>query len=203
MSRFVKSLVVFALFLTWASPVRANGHKAYIYYTPESGKDGQSTKAGLIAEGIEGLRGFEVRMNFDPSVVQISDADQSMAGTQVEMGTMFKDALVAVNRVDNSKGEILISAAKPGAEVTGTTDLIWFDLKSVGPGDPKLNIADGGVQIVDKTMKETRVTVETGAKLETDRIGQSLTMMGGILLTALVAYQLYSNKKHRRRKRIL
>lgn len=143
--------ITVVLIALWGSPSWAAAGKAYIYYSPETGAG--LTKAAVIAEDVEGLRGFQVRITFDPKVVQAQS---------VKLGSLFADSLTAVNRVDNQKGELFYSTAKPGYGVTGTTDLLWFELKGIAPGDPQLRIADGGVVIVDSTMRETTLSSNSG-----------------------------------------
>jgi hypothetical protein len=162
MIRCCKIIIALVLLITMSSPAIAGGESAYIYYSSAGENADKLTRAGVICENIEGLRGFQVRILFDSTIVQVEDADLSTAGIQVALGSMFKDALVAVNRVDNTKGEIFISAAKPGYQVTGTTDLVWFDLKGIKSGNPKLVIADGGVVIVDKRMQEIKLSADSG-----------------------------------------
>lgn len=160
--RLVFTALILAVPMLLSGPVLASGKNAYIYYTPGAETGGKVTRAQVISEDMDGLRGFQVRITFDPRVVQVADADPAAPGTQVALGSLFKDSLVAQNTVDNTKGEIFVSAAKPGTEVTGTADLIWFDLRGVGPGNPRLTIADGGVVIVDKQLKEIKLAADTG-----------------------------------------
>ena len=247
MNRILRWLTVLILLLGWNNPVLAGERKAYIYYNPPAEIAGAVARAGVVAEGVEGLRGYQIRITFDPKVVQVVDADPGTKGIQVQPGNMFRDVPAAVNMVDNTGGEIVFSAANPGYEITGTAELIWFNYKKVGAADPSMAIADGGVLIVDTEMKETRVksepapselsqlkatknkapelpsekgpeqktsspleiqndkAAETGSqqrplKDKADKVGQTITFTGGILLTGLIADYLYCRKRRKRRR---
>lgn len=156
------SITILALVLSlWATPAWSKGVNSYIYYDSAK-QDAQTVTAQLILENLEGLRAFEVKLTFDPAQVQVMDANPAMDGVQVGMGELFQDALVAVNKVDNTRGEILVAAAKPSAEVTGNTDAIKFQLKGVTPGDGKITIPKDGLKLIDKELKEKIVQVQEG-----------------------------------------
>lgn len=161
MTKHGKIATLVLMLSLWSTPVWAVGVNAYMYYGPAS-QDGQTTQAQLVLENLEGLRAFEVKLTFDPAKVQVIDANPTQEGVQVGLGELFQDALVAVNKVDNTRGEIFVVAAKPAAEVSGSTDAIRLQLKGATPGDYKISIPNGGLKIVDKELKEKIIQGQSG-----------------------------------------
>jgi hypothetical protein len=73
------------------------------------------------------LYGLELHLQFDPSILEVVDADVNLAGLQIGAGELLGDGFVAVNQADNITGEIdfavtLLNPAEPRSEggVIGT-----------------------------------------------------------------------------------
>jgi len=77
---------------------------------------GQVTKVDVMVYNVSDLCGFEVHMNFDPSVIQIMDMDAIRDEVNVEPGDFLRADYVPVNSCDNDAGTIDISLVQVGAE---------------------------------------------------------------------------------------
>jgi hypothetical protein len=82
---------------------------------------GQTTVVQVRVEGVAGLYGLDIRLSFDPSVVQVVDADDNKAGVQVGAGDLLKADFLIRNTADNSQGTVwyAVTQLNPTAEVEG------------------------------------------------------------------------------------
>lgn len=99
-------------------PVRASGPVVRLDPSPATVGLGQTAAIELRVEGVEDLYGLEVRLAFDPTVVEVVDADPATDGVQVRPGDLLRLDLVARNTVDNAQGTV------------------WFVLSQIGPSPP-------------------------------------------------------------------
>lgn len=64
----------------------------------------------IWVEGVEDLWAFSITLEFDPDLIQVVDADPSIAGVQVVPGSFLESesprAMVVTNTVDNGIGVI-------------------------------------------------------------------------------------------------
>jgi hypothetical protein len=96
---------------------------------------GRDTTAVRVANAAS-LYGVEFHLVFDPSVVQVVDADPNTPGTQIELGSWFsgKDYFVARNQVGNGVIEFAVSLAAPtGADGSGELAVITWQRGGAGP----------------------------------------------------------------------
>ena len=95
--------------------------------------------------------GADVTLTFDPSVVEVQDADNGTAGTQVKLGDCFPTGSQVVrNAADNAAGTIRVAASRiaPAPAVTGSCTVFEFTLKGKANGQSKLTL--GPVQVASK-----------------------------------------------------
>jgi hypothetical protein len=81
------------------------------------------------------LRGFDLTIRFDPSVVQVVDADPTRDGVQVLLGSQFRNQpnFVADNTVDNAAGLITFATVLlNNNSVSGDVVLIEINWQAVG-----------------------------------------------------------------------
>ena len=120
-----------------------------------------------IAEARE-IYGFDVRLSFDPAVIEIVDADPGQDDVQVAMGTFLNPDFVIRNVVDNQAGTLWVamtqmnpSEAKSGA---GVLIVITVQGKTTGATSP-LTITKG------------EVAQRTGIKLPTTLISGEMQVV--------------------------
>lgn len=119
--------------------------------------EGQTAAVAVRIEDVSDLYGFDIRLSFDPAVVEVVDADPATPGVQIRPGDLLKLDFVAKNVVDNEQGMIwfALTQVNPSAPVSGSGDafFVTFRAKQPGAASPlaftytKLAAA-GGVEIV-------------------------------------------------------
>lgn len=83
---------------------------------------GTTTTVDIRIENVTGLYGGEVHLTFDPTLVEVVDADAGTAGVQIQPGTFLKADFTAQNVVDQEAGKIdfAISQMAPNEAVSGS-----------------------------------------------------------------------------------
>lgn len=97
---------------------------------------GQVEVIKIRIENVKDLYGAELHMKFDPSVVEVVDADPTKDGIQLMPGDFPKPEFVALNRADNKVGTIDYALTQlnptPPANGSGTVVSILFRGKALG-----------------------------------------------------------------------
>ena len=94
-------------------------------------------------EDVADLYGAEVRLAFDPAVIEVVDADALSAGIQVLNGGLLQEPIFASeNEADNTAGTIHFAATQlyPTAPASGTGALIVIKLRARSEGVSDLEI---------------------------------------------------------------
>jgi hypothetical protein len=100
---------------------------------------GETVELDIAVQDVTDLYGALVRLAFDPSVVQVRDADPrpSSAGVQIRPGD-FLDPLqfVTINEADNTAGEIEFAVTQlyPAEARSGSGVLATVIFEAVGQG---------------------------------------------------------------------
>jgi hypothetical protein len=98
------------------------------------------------------LYGYQAAIRFDPTILEVVDADPTKPGVQIHLGTLLRADFVQQNSADNSAGVIVcvVSQLAPTSPANGSGDLftITFQAKATGLSDVyladlKLAQADG------------------------------------------------------------
>jgi general secretion pathway protein D len=97
---------------------------------------GESKKIAVVVEGAADLFSVPMLLKYDPAVLSVEEVRN---GGFLSGGTQ---EIAVVERVDNQRGEAVISATRqPNTQgVGGTGTLIELSIKGVGPGSSKLAI---------------------------------------------------------------
>ncbi|MFN8483462.1 MAG: LysM peptidoglycan-binding domain-containing protein [Anaerolineae bacterium] len=102
---------------------------------------GDEAKVEVKVNNVKDLYGADVRLQFDPSRLEVVDANPGVPGTQIEVGKFLDPSsgkgFVAQNSADNGAGRIsyavtLLSPAQP-AQGSGALAIITFKAKEGGP----------------------------------------------------------------------
>jgi len=62
---------------------------------------GETAQVEILIEDVQDLWGGDVRVSFDPAIVEVVDADAGTSGVQIEPGDFPRPDFVVVNKVDN------------------------------------------------------------------------------------------------------
>jgi hypothetical protein len=97
---------------------------------------GQVETVKIVIENVKDLYGGEVHLFFDPSVLEVVDADPGKDGIQITPGEFLKPDFVAVNKANNISGTIDYALTQlnptPAANGSGTFMTIQFRGKALG-----------------------------------------------------------------------
>ena len=151
-----------------ASPVLAAG-SALVLPDPLSVgmKSGEEKTVSIRVENATDLYGIEFQVSFDPNVVQVPDADDSLEGVQIAVGDWMADGFVAANKVDNEAGTVLFAATllNPAEPLNGDGTVATIPFAAQGDGTSPLKIT--------KTLLATRDAQETQSEAQDGAIGVS------------------------------
>jgi len=89
--------------------------------------EGQTAAVEVRVENVQDLYGLDIRIGFDPAVVEVVDADATQAGVQVRPGDLLSVDFMIRNTADNAQGTI------------------WYALTQLNPSQP---VSGSGVAFV-------------------------------------------------------
>ena len=108
------------------------------------------------------LYGADVRLSFDPAVVEVVDADPNTAGVQIADGDFLGNIFTAENEVDNSAGTIIYAVTQLNPQLpangSGILAVISFRAKSVGATDLQFTFT----QLANRDGEELPATASDG-----------------------------------------
>ena len=99
------------------------GVNPLLWINPESAQTGLGTEVDLQLDNIVDVYGLQVEMTFDPSILEVVDADPGTQGTQITPGACPAPNFVVTNDTDNSSGQInyAVTQLNPTAPCDGGT----------------------------------------------------------------------------------
>lgn len=98
---------------------------------------GQNVTVDIYVENVTELYGADVRLGFDPTKIQVVDADSNATGVQIEpLDTFLSPDFVVRKVADNVAGTIWYAATQvnPSVEVTGSGPLARITLQPLVAG---------------------------------------------------------------------
>ena len=140
--------VVFSPFRFSAAPVDAQT-STFLYVNPPSQNAmlGGTASVDVIIQNVANLYGAEIDLAFDPTRLMVRGAVPNQPGTQIDPGPLLTsgDYFVAVNRVDNTAGTIMLALTQlnPTPPVTGSGSVahINFQTRAAGIAPVRLTSA--------------------------------------------------------------
>jgi hypothetical protein len=140
---------------------------------------GETVEMEITVQDVTDLYAAQVQLTFDPSVVQVQDADPrpSSPGVQIRPGVFLDPAnqYVLVNEADNATGEIdfAVTQLYPAVAQSGSGVLATVIFEAVDPGTSPVQLV--GVRLLDDTPQDPQeipagaqhgeIVVEGGPKL--------------------------------------
>jgi hypothetical protein len=105
---------------------------------------GESITVTLALESVEDLYGADVRLSFDPALLQVVDADPDQPGVQVQSGDLLnpRQGVVLRDTADNRAGSIhyAISLTRPAQPASGSGALFSIIFRTQGSGTAALDV---------------------------------------------------------------
>jgi len=110
---------------------------AVLHMNPQiaSLKVGETTTIELILADIEGLYGAQLRLRFDPEVLEVVDAEPEQEGIQLAPGTLPSPDFVVLNSADNDAGTIdyVVTQLPPSKPGQGSGIVAHVTFKGIKP----------------------------------------------------------------------
>ena len=75
---------------------------------------GDTISVDIVIEDVADLYGLDVRLSFDPALLEVQDADPGTAGVQIQKGTFPAPDFVVKNEADNGAGTIWYAVSQLG-----------------------------------------------------------------------------------------
>jgi hypothetical protein len=105
---------------------------------------GEREQVDLVIKNANQLYGFEVRIRFDPDVVQVVDQDQESPGAQIAPGDFYNvnQGFLVVNKADNDVGEIIFAFTllAPAVPLNGDGILLSIEIQGIKEGTNPLEL---------------------------------------------------------------
>jgi LysM repeat protein len=104
---------------------------------------GETTVVEVQVQDVEGLYGVDIRLSFDPSKLEVQDANSATAGVQIEPGPFLdvSQGFVAQNSADNTAGRInyAMTLLNPAEPKSGSGTLMRVTFKGIGEGESAIS----------------------------------------------------------------
>ncbi len=122
--------------VTAASPTVPEATTITLYHSSTSIAGCDAVDVEIRINDVSDLYGADVRLSFDPNIVEVVDADPNTAGIQIADGNLLQNILTAKNEADNATGAIWYAVTQlnpqPPANGSGILATIRFRSKNVG-----------------------------------------------------------------------
>lgn len=103
---------------------------------------------------VKDLYAIDFQMTFDPTILQVEDADAELSGIQIAQATFLEAGMVLFNVADNTEGTIrfITSQINPSEAKSGDGILFVIYLKGIKEGTSPLTISN--LQLADREGNE-------------------------------------------------
>lgn len=112
---------------------------------------GAQTTVALYLENVQDLYGYQTAIVFDPSLLEVIDADPGKAGIQVELGTFLQPDFSPQNNADNNVGAVVcvVSQLAPTPAVSGSGTLLTITFRGKAQGTSTVRFTELKLAQVD------------------------------------------------------
>jgi len=133
------------------------------------------TLVEVTLEGVSGLYGLDIRLEFDPALLEVLDADDGKDGVQISPGQIPSPDFVVRNEADNAAGTLWYAATQmnPREPASGAGVVCSFHVRGISGGAGELRVVEA--KLVDRsggdlatTTSGAQVTVALGASQATE-----------------------------------
>lgn len=131
------------------------GAQAALRLAPSSATvtSGERITVAVSLDGVQGLYGADIRLRFDPALLQAVDADPGQPGVQLQHGDLLdaRQAYVLRDTVDNEQGSVhyAVSLQRPASPVSGNGALFSIAFRTRGSGAAPLDVAHATLASAD------------------------------------------------------
>lgn len=144
--RFV--LLMSAILLALGMPLAhaAAQTAAVVAVAPADFELGAGMTADLAIEvrDVQDLYGIDITVLFDPAVVEVVDANPSLAGDQVSLGVFLEGGMAVINQADNAAGSVhfVMTQLNPAEPKSGSGNLLVIRFRGKQPGTSPVTLVD-------------------------------------------------------------
>jgi hypothetical protein len=126
---------------------------------------GQKAAVSAQIENVKDLVGVQLRIAYNPVILDVQDADAATDGIQVTPGNFLTPDFVAENAVYSGTINTTYLQLPPRQAITGTGQLIAFTVTALAAGETPLslntvNLADSKGQPIPARLENGQVTVK-------------------------------------------
>jgi len=133
-------------------------------------RTGESVTLQIVVADVQNLYGLDVRLVFDPTQVEVLDADPEKEGVQIQPGDFLYPDFMARNQADNQAGTIwfAITQLNPHEAVSGTGTAASITLRGKAAGTSSLSftyhlLATRAGDVIEAVAQEGQITVDGDA----------------------------------------
>jgi LysM repeat protein len=144
----------------------AAGADARLLPTSQTINVGAQTTVTLRLENVQDLYGYQTAIVFNPSLLEVVDADPGQAGIQVQLGNFVKPDFSPQNSADNSVGAIVcvVSQLNPTPPVSGSGALLTITFRGKTQG------------VSEVRFTELKLAKSDGSQIAVTRYDASITV---------------------------
>jgi hypothetical protein len=140
-------LLTLALLTLSATAQAAGKPHLQLSVKPSDLKVGEETAVDVLVKNAPTIYGADVRLVFDPTMLQVVDADKKLAGVQLEPGDFLDPAksFALQHQVNNETGTIdyALTLLNPAPAVQGDGLLVRITFRAKAAGQTTLSIKEG------------------------------------------------------------
>jgi LysM repeat protein len=178
-------LLSLLLFPTLVSPAYAvDGTVVRLEPSSAAVEVGETTSVQIVVENVTNLFAVEAHLVFDPTILEVVDADSGMAGIQIALGPFATVDYVAQNTVDLGTGHIDFgySQMPPSTGRTGTGTVATITFRGKAAGTSPLTFS--GVILADPGANQISATTQNGQVVATEGAVPTNTPTGTVTATS-------------------
>ena len=193
--RFLWPLV--ALIVLWGAPVAlAQTGAAVVRPDPAAltVAAGQTQTVSVLLENAADVYGIDVRLSFDPVLIEVVDADAARDGVQMTPGVLPQPDFVALNAADNAAGALryAVTQVNPTPPAGGNGVVFTFQVRGRASGVSPLRVvlvelANRSGELLSVTTRDGAVTVTGGAPSAPTGVALTVPAEGAPAATAAAA----------------
>jgi len=137
-------------------------------------RTGGSVTLDIVVADVQDLYGLDVRLAFDPTQVEVLDADPEKEGVQIQPGDFLYPDFMVRNQADNQAGTIwfAINQLNPHEAVSGTGAVASITFRGKAAGTSSLSftyhlLGTRQGEPIEAVTQDGQITVEGGAAAPT------------------------------------
>jgi len=131
---------------------------------------GATVQVPVAVKDVAGLYAVDFSLEYDPTIVQLVDADAIQPGIQAGLGTFLDPGLLVFNTADNQKGEyrFLMSQHNPSLPKSREGNIVVLTFKGISTGESNIHftgveLLSGEITAIQAKVLDSNIQVISGA----------------------------------------